>query len=167
MGDGNVGARNAYFELGSGTGIVIFVLDVIKGMLPVLVARAVALPEVVILAAGAVTVAGHNWPIFPGFRGRTRGSTTIGVLFVVVTQPILFLAGPVLATLSLKKNVIVTSCVFFIPLPSSCVLFILLPLLCRWLDVPGIIAACGVVLPCLVGITHYLRIKHVSAASAA
>jgi len=73
MGDGNVGARNAYFKLGSGTGIVIFVLDVIKGMLPVLVARAVALPEVVILAAGAVTVAGHNWPIFPGFRGRTRG----------------------------------------------------------------------------------------------
>ena len=99
LGDGNIGARNAYFELGSRTGIVVFVLDVTKGMIPVLVARAIALPEVVVLLAGAATVAGHNWPVFLGFRGGRGEATTIGVLLVLVTQPMLFLAGPVLATL--------------------------------------------------------------------
>jgi len=157
MGDGNVGARNAYFELGPRPGIVVFVIDVIKGMLPVMVARAVALPEAVVLAAGAATVAGHNWPVFLGFRGGRGEATTIGVLLIVVTQPMLFLAGPVLATLYLKKNAIVTSCVLFIPLP----------LLCWWLDVPGILIAYSIALPCLVGITHYLRVRHVSGTSIA
>ena len=156
MGDGNVGARNAYFELGSRTGIGVFILDVIKGMLPVLAAQAFTLSEVVILVAGAATVAGHNWPIFLGFRGGRGEATTIGVLLVVVTQPMLFLAGPVLATLYLKRNVIITSCVLFIPLP----------LLCWLLDMPGMLVIYSVALPGLVGITHYLRVRRVSDTSA-
>ena len=100
---------------------------------------------------------GHNWPVFLGFRGGRGESTTIGVLMALVTQPMLILAGPVLATLFLKKNTIITSCVLFIPLP----------MVCWWLGVSGMLVAYSVVLPCLVGVTHYLRTRQVSAARAA
>ncbi len=155
MGDGKVGARNAYHELGPKAGIGVFFLDATKGALPVLIAQSAALPQVAVLVAGAAVVIGHNWPVFLGFRGGRGESTTIGVLMALVTQPMLILAGPVLATLFLKKNTIITSCVLFIPLP----------LVCWWLGIPGMLVAYSVVLPCLVGVTHYLRTRQVSGAS--
>jgi len=137
LGDGNVGARNAYFEL--------------------LLARAVGLPEVAVLITGMATVIGHNWPVFLGFRGGRGESTTIGVLLALVTQPMLILLALALATLLIKKNVIIASCVLFIPLS----------LVCWWLDVPGMLVGYSVALPCLVGATHYLRTRQVSDTSTA
>jgi len=157
LGDGNVGARNAYFELGPKTGIGIFFIDIAKGALPVLLARAVGLPEVAVLITGMATVIGHNWPVFLGFRGGRGESTTIGVLLALVTQPMLILLALALATLLIKKNVIIASCVLFIPLS----------LVCWWLDVPGMLVGYSVALPCLVGATHYLRTRQVSDTSTA
>ncbi len=155
MGDGNMGARNAYHELGHKTGIGIFLIDATKGALPVLVAQAVSLSQVGILITGLATVIGHNWPIFIGFRGGRGEATTIGVLTALVSQPMLILAGPVLATLLLRKNVIIASCVLFIPLP----------LVCWWLGTPGILVSYSIALPCLVGITHYFRTRQIPRAS--
>ena len=155
MGDGNMGARNAYHELGHKTGIAIFFLDITKGALPILIAQAVALSQVSILITGVATVVGHNWPIFIGFRGGRGEATTIGVLLSLITQPMLILAGPVVATLLIKRNVMLASCVLFIPLP----------LVCWWLGVPGILVSYSIALPCLVGITHYLRTRHLPKAS--
>lgn len=157
MGDGNVGARNAYHELGPKAGVGVFLLDATKGALPVLIGQSFGLPDVFVLVAGVAVVIGHNWPVFLGFRGGRGESTTIGVLMALVTQPMLILAGPVLATLFLKKNTIITSCVLFIPLP----------MVCWWLGVSGMLVAYSVALPCLVGVTHYLRTRQVSAARAA
>jgi len=152
LGDGNAGAQNAYHELGHKTGIIIFLVDVTKGALPVLVAQAVALPQVAILITGMVTVVGHNWPVFIGFRGGRGEATTIGVLLALVTQPMLIMAGPALATLLIKKNVIIASCVLFIPLP----------LVCWGLGIPGVLLTYSVALPCLVGVTHYFRTRQVA-----
>ena len=157
MGDGNVGARNAYHELGYKTGVAVFFLDVAKGALPIIIAQAAALSQTAVLIAGLATVVGHNWPIFIRFRGGRGEATTIGVLLALITQPMLILAGPVIATLLIKKNVIVASCVLFIPLP----------LVCWWLGVPGVLVSYSIALPCLVGITHYLRTRGVRTASGA
>ena len=157
MGDGNVGARNAYHELGHKAGIVIFFLDVTKGALPILIAQAVALSQVAILITGLATVVGHNWPIFIRFKGGRGEAATIGVLLALIAQPMLILAGPVVATLLIKRNVILASCVLFIPLP----------LVCWWLGVPGILVSYSIALPCLVGITHYLRTRNLPRASGA
>lgn len=157
MGDGNVGARNAYFQLGPKVGISVFVADVAKGALPVLIAHSAALSQEIVLITGMATVIGHNWPIFIRFRGGRGESATIGVLLTVITQPMLILAGPALATLVLRKNVLMASCVLFIPLPLAG----------WWLGVPGMLIGYSVALPCLVGITHYLRTRQVSGASAA
>ncbi len=152
MGDGNAGAQNAYHELGHKMGVAVFLADVTKGALPVLVAQAITLPQLAVLITGLATVVGHNWPVFIGFRGGRGEATTIGVLLAMVTQPMLIVVGPALATLLIKKNVIITSCVLFIPLP----------LVCWGLGIPGVLLSYSVALPCLVGITHYFRARQVA-----
>ena len=68
LGDGNMGARNAYHELGHKTGILIFFIDTAKGSLAVLLCILFHAPQYITLTAGAAAVAGHNWPVFLGFR---------------------------------------------------------------------------------------------------
>lgn len=149
MGDGNAGAANVYREIGARAGTSVFLVDVGKGALALLIAGAAGLSLPGVLLTGAAAVIGHNWPVFLGFRGGRGESTTIGALVVVITQPMLILAGPALVALYLLRSVTKASCVLFIPLP----------LVCWWLSIPGILVAYGVALPCLVGFTHVLRTR--------
>ncbi len=149
IGDGNVGAANAFHELGARVGIAVFFVDAAKGVLAILIAQAADIPQAAILFSGAAAVVGHNWPVFIGFRGGRGESTTIGVLLVLVTQPMLIIAGPAVLTLFSKRNVTTASCVLFIPLP----------LVCWWLGVPGLLISYSMALPCLVGFTHFLRTR--------
>jgi len=149
MGDGNMGARNAFRELGAKVGIAIFFVDAAKGALAILIAQAANIPQVAILFTGAAAAVGHNWPVFIGFKGGRGESTTIGVLLALITQPMLIIAGPAVLTLFIRKNVTIASCVLFIPLP----------LVCWWLGVPGSLIGYSMALPCLVGFTHFLRTR--------
>jgi len=147
MGDGNVGAANAFRQLGAKAGIGVFFADAGKGALAILIAQAANIPLVAVLLTGAATVVGHNWSVFIGFRGGRGESTGIGVLLTIITQPILILAGPTLATLLIKRKVTIASCVLFIPLP----------LVCWWLGVPGVLISYSIALPCLMGITDFAK----------
>jgi glycerol-3-phosphate acyltransferase PlsY len=149
MGDENAGAANVYRELGPAAGIAVFIIDAAKGAVVVLVAQAASLPQAVILCTGAVAVIGHNWPVFLGFRGGRGVSTTIGVLLVLVTLPILVLALPVIFILILKRNVT----------PSMAFLFIALPFVDWWFKVSPLLIGYGIALPALVGITTFLRTR--------
>ena len=149
VGDENMGAANAFRQLGAKTGIAVFLVDAGKGVLVILIAQAASLPLVAVLSTGVAVVIGHNWPIFIGFRGGRGEATTIGVLLTLITQPMLILAGPALATLAIKKNVTLASTILFIPLP----------LVCWLLGVPGLFIAYSITLPCLVGFTHFLRTR--------
>ena len=151
MGDGNVGAQNAFRQLGRKAGIAIGLLDAGKGALAILIAQAVNLPQVAILATGVAAVIGHNWPIFIVFRGGRGESTTIGVLLMIVTQPMLIMAGPTILALFITRNVTLASAVLFVPLS----------LVGWWLGVPGTYIAYSIALPCLVGFTHFLRTRRV------
>jgi glycerol-3-phosphate acyltransferase PlsY len=152
LGDGNMGARNAFHELGHKTGIGIFFIDATKGVLAILIAWAVNIPQPAIFTVGAAAVAGHNWPVFLHFRGGRGESTAIGVLLMLVTQPMLILAGPALAVLAIKKNIILASVFLFAPLS----------LVCWWLGFPGIYVIYSIGLPCLVGFTHFLRTRRIA-----
>ena len=147
MGDGNVGAANAFRQLGARAGIGVFFIDAGKGALAIFIAQSASLPQIAILLTGVGAVVGHNWPIFLGFRGGKGFSTTIGVLIAVITQPMLILAGPTLVALFTKRNTAIAGCVMFIPLPLAC----------WWLGVPGTLIAYGMTLPCLAGFTNFSR----------
>jgi glycerol-3-phosphate acyltransferase PlsY len=147
IGDENAGAANVYRELGSKAGLLVGVIDVAKGALAVIIAQSSHMSQNAAMVTGAAAIIGHNWPVFLGFRGGRGVSTTIGVLFVLITLPMLILTIPTLLILIWKKNVT----------PSMAFLFIALPLVDWWLKVPPVLIAYGVALPALVGITTYFR----------
>ncbi len=155
VGDANVGAANAFHQLGGKVGVAVGIIDAGKGGLAVLIAQAAHIPQEAVLLTGAAAVIGHNWPIFLGFKGGRGESTTIGVLLTLVTQPMLILGGVSVVTLLITRNVILASAVLFIPLS----------LVCWWLGVPGMLVGYSIVLPCLVGVTHFLRTRRVASTS--
>jgi glycerol-3-phosphate acyltransferase PlsY len=149
MGDENMGAANAFRELGSRTGVTVGIIDAGKGSLAVLIAQASGMSQIVVMFTGAAAVIGHNWPVFIGFRGGRGESTTIGVLLTLVTQPMLILAGPAILFLLIKRNVIIASAVLFAPLS----------LVGWWVGTPVSLVIYSIALPCLVGFTHFLRTR--------
>jgi glycerol-3-phosphate acyltransferase PlsY len=76
VGSGNIGATNLGRSLGLGFFLLGFFLDGLKGLVPVLIARAVFPPAIL---AGLGAILGHIFnPLFD-FRGGKGVSTTIGV----------------------------------------------------------------------------------------
>src|SRR4030042_285348 len=84
LGDENAGAANVYRELSPAAGVLVGVIDAAKGAVVILIAQAASMPQAVVLITGVITVVGHNWPVFLGFRGGRGVSTAIGILFVLV-----------------------------------------------------------------------------------
>ncbi len=149
LGDENSGAANAYRELSSRAGILVGVIDAAKGALAILIARVFDVSPAIVMLAGLAAVIGHNWPVYLGFRGGRGVSTTLGILLVLVTVPMLVLSVPTLLILIIKKNVT----------PSMAFLFILLPLVDWWFRVSPVLIIYGLALPALVGITTYFRTR--------
>jgi len=150
VGDENMGAANAFRQLGAKTGIAVFFVDAGKGALAILIAQAASLPLAAVLLTGLAAVAGHNWPVFIGFRGGRGEATTIGVLLTLITQPMLIVGGIAAVAFFITRRVILGQGPFMFP-P--------LPLVCWWLGVPGLLVAYSIALPCLVGFTHFLRTR--------
>ena len=149
MGDGNVGAQNAFRQLGANIGITVGIVDAAKGALAIILAQAANLHEMAVLLSGAAAVVGHNWPLFIGFRGGRGESTTLGILLTLIPQPTLIMGTLAAITLIKTKNVTSASAVLFIPLP----------LVGWWLGASGVLIAYSIGLPCLVGLTHYIRTR--------
>ena len=91
-GSGNIGATNAFRVLGKPTGITVFVLDFLKGLLPVLIAGYLY-PDspFAALLAGIGAIVGHNFTFWLGFRGGKGIATSAGVLLALL--PIAMLVG--------------------------------------------------------------------------
>ncbi len=149
MGDENAGAANAYRELGPRAGVFVGVVDAVKGSAVILIAQAASMSQPIVMFAGLAAVIGHNWPVFLGFRGGRGVSTTIGILYILVTIPMLILTLPTLLILMLKRNVT----------PAMAFLFIALPFVDWFFKIPPWYIAYGIALPALVGITTYLRTR--------
>jgi acyl phosphate:glycerol-3-phosphate acyltransferase len=88
-GSGNIGATNIGRVLGAKWGMLVLVLDCLKGLLPVLVTP-LALPvwarpysgHLQVLA-GICTVAGHMFPLWLRFRGGKGVATALGVVIAI------------------------------------------------------------------------------------
>ncbi|WP_113928521.1 glycerol-3-phosphate 1-O-acyltransferase PlsY [Bacillus sp. P14.5] len=86
-GSGNLGGTNSFRTLGIKAGMVVTIMDILKGT------AAVLLPllfdsELHMLIAGVAAVIGHMYPVFANFRGGKAVATSGGVLLGYV--PILF-----------------------------------------------------------------------------
>jgi len=110
-GSGNLGATNTFRTLGKKAGIVVTVMDVLKGTAAVLLA---ALPifsdsSIHSLILGLVAVIGHMFPIFANFRGGKAVATSAGVLLGYSWPLFVLLLIAFLVTLKITKIVSLTS----------------------------------------------------------
>ncbi len=90
IGSGNIGATNVYRALGFRWAAVVGALDVLKGVVPTIIALQILDTDLLILVVGMAAVAGHNWSIFVGFKGGRGVATTGGVVLVLMPWISLF-----------------------------------------------------------------------------
>ncbi|WP_088006992.1 glycerol-3-phosphate 1-O-acyltransferase PlsY [Indiicoccus explosivorum] len=78
-GSGNLGATNTFRTLGKKAGIVVTVMDILKGTAAVLLPLFID-TGIHPLLLGVVAVIGHIFPVLAGFRGGKAVATSGGVL---------------------------------------------------------------------------------------
>lgn len=88
-GSGNVGATNVARTAGFLPGILVLLLDLLKGFLAVKITYSIA-PEL-IYWAGLAVIVGHCWTIFLKFQGGKGVATTLGVMLALKPVYILYL----------------------------------------------------------------------------
>ena len=81
QGSGNPGATNVLRVGGKKPAAITLLGDMLKGLLPVLVARILELDTLTIALTGAAAFAGHLFPVFFSFKGGKGVATLLGVLF--------------------------------------------------------------------------------------
>ncbi|MCX5712028.1 MAG: glycerol-3-phosphate 1-O-acyltransferase PlsY [Candidatus Omnitrophica bacterium] len=87
FGSGNMGATNAWRILGKRTGIIVLLIDILKGAIALylvwrfIVGRALNIPaDFLLILCGMSCIFGHIWTVFLGFKGGKGIATTLGVL---------------------------------------------------------------------------------------
>jgi glycerol-3-phosphate acyltransferase PlsY len=116
-GSGSTGATNVLRNVGKGPALVVFLLDVGKGALAVLLAKSVGLNDWVQVLAGLAALAGHIWPVWLGWKGGKAVATGLG-LFLGLSWPVgLASLGIFMAVISIFRVVSLSSVVAAIGLP--------------------------------------------------
>jgi len=90
-GSGNIGTVNVFRVAGTPIAIAVLAVDVLKGLVPVLLAVRLGTGPWTVMACGLAAIVGHNWSVFLGFRGGKGIATSFGVL--VGLSPIAALAA--------------------------------------------------------------------------
>jgi glycerol-3-phosphate acyltransferase PlsY len=118
-GSGNIGATNVGRLLGGRYFALVFLLDMLKGMIPMLIAAVVlrnhvpsATDYLLWLGVGLAAILGHMFSIFLGFKGGKGVATSAGVMlgmFPYFTYPGLAAIGAFIVLFMLTRYVSVGS----------------------------------------------------------
>ncbi|UCD85600.1 MAG: glycerol-3-phosphate 1-O-acyltransferase PlsY [Deltaproteobacteria bacterium] len=79
VGSGNIGATNVGRILGRKFGVTTLLGDMVKGLVPVLLARWLIASELLLLTVALAAFLGHLYPIFLEFKGGKGIATALGV----------------------------------------------------------------------------------------
>jgi glycerol-3-phosphate acyltransferase PlsY len=116
VGSGNIGATNVMRSGGKGLGAATFLLDMLKGAVPVLIAGwmapqfATAVPPQDFEAlAAVVAVLGHMFPVWLGFKGGKGVATGFGVFLVTAPLAALSAFGLFIVILLISRYVSLAS----------------------------------------------------------
>ena len=147
-GSGNIGTTNVFRILGIEWGIVVFILDFLKGFVPVFISnRYIMYPELVALSA----VLGHIYSPFLKFKGGKGVVTTISVFSYLSLIPLLIsLASWPIVFLITKTSSI-----------SSLSFVIILPLVLLIMRGPGYLFYLSLVILVVIVIAHIENIKRI------
>ena len=116
-GSGSTGATNVLRNMGKGPALVVFLIDLGKGALTVLLAKSAGLSDWLQVLAGLAALAGHIWPVWLGWKGGKAVATGLG-MFLGLAWPVgLACFGLFMAVISIFRIVSLSSVVAAIGLP--------------------------------------------------
>ncbi|SFL98199.1 glycerol-3-phosphate 1-O-acyltransferase PlsY [Salibacterium qingdaonense] len=134
-GSGNAGATNILRVLGKGSAITVLSLDVLKGVAAVWIARLLEITDILPVwtafgqvegvasaLAGAAAIAGHNWPVYYGFKGGKGVATTIGVVASLVFFPAVYVGIAAILSIVMTRYVSLGSLIFAVVTPVVIIL---------------------------------------------
>jgi acyl phosphate:glycerol-3-phosphate acyltransferase len=117
VGSGNVGATNAMRAAGRGAGALALLLDVAKGVAPVLIVRALGTTMLVESLAAAAAVVGHMYPVWLRWRGGKGVATAAGALATLAPLPTALAALVFLVVVAATRYVSLASVVCMVSFP--------------------------------------------------
>ena len=86
FGSHNIGATNAWRILGKKAGLLIFLLDFLKGQIGVLLGACIYATPGAMIIGGLFAMLGHIFPIFLGFKGGKGVATGLGVIAALMPK---------------------------------------------------------------------------------
>lgn len=116
LGTENVGALNAYRELGRWIGAVVLVVDTGKGAFAIVIGRLLGAPDVTLYVASLLATLGHNFSLFAGFRGGKGGATVLGISAVMLWHLTAASLGVGLIVLALTRHAVWSLTAVFVAL---------------------------------------------------
>lgn len=121
FGSGNIGASNVWRTLGPVWGVIVFLLDVTKGLAPTLLAHGrPAAPIWLPIAAGVAAILGHNFSPFLRFKGGKGVATSLGVAFGLSWQGALIGFAAWVIVLALTRYISLASMIA-VPVGAICI----------------------------------------------
>lgn len=124
-GSHNIGATNVFRVVGKRYGISCLILDIIKGLIPVVVFSGIYFhffnPHLslgwVKIIMGIATLSGHIWPIYLNFKGGKGVATSFGVFLGIVPKVVLISLGVWLVTVLISRMISLGSILAALSLP--------------------------------------------------
>jgi glycerol-3-phosphate acyltransferase PlsY len=117
IGDFNSGAANVFRNVGAKAGMAVGAIDIIKGALVIVLAMVLVDDTGMEMMAGAVALAGHNFPVHLRFRGGRGAATAVGILIASVPIIGLPIGAFCLVLLYFTHKAIYPLAVFLVAIP--------------------------------------------------
>lgn len=106
FGSGNSGTTNTFRVLGRNAGIVVLLMDILKGTLATCLPMIFNIQGINPLWFGVFAIIGHTFPVFAGFKGGKAVATSAGMLLGY--QPLFFIYSTVIFVITLFITSIVS-----------------------------------------------------------
>ena len=117
LGSGSTGATNVLRHIGKRAAITVFLVDVSKGFLSILLAKYFLLNDSWQVAIGLSTLMGHIWPVWLNWKGGKAVATGLGIFLGLSWQVGLATLGIFLLIITLFRIVSLASISAAIALP--------------------------------------------------
>jgi len=117
LGSGSTGATNVLRHIGKRAAITVFLIDVFKGIISILLAKNLLPNDSLQVAMGLSTLIGHIWPIWLNWKGGKAVATGLGIFLGISWQVGLATLGVFILMLTLFRIVSLSSITASIALP--------------------------------------------------
>ncbi len=117
LGSGSTGATNVLRHIGKRAAIAVFLIDVFKGVISILLAKYLLLNDSLQIAVGLSTLIGHIWPVWLNWKGGKAVATGLGIFLGLSWQVGLATLGIFLLMITIFRIVSLASISAALSLP--------------------------------------------------